>query len=57
MPWKTVFSVQGWGDDVAELYEISWIPSIWLVDKKGILRYFDVRGNDLKTAIYELVAE
>ncbi|MFC2163568.1 peroxiredoxin family protein [Acidobacteriota bacterium] len=57
MPWKTVFSGQGWGDDVAKLYEISWIPSIWLVDKTGTLRYFDVRGEDLKAAIDELVAE
>jgi len=27
------------------------------VDRKGILRYFDVRGEDLKAAIEELLAE
>jgi len=57
MPWNTVFSGKGWSDDVAKLYKIDWIPSIWLVDKKGILRYFDVRGEDLKAAIAELVAD
>lgn len=57
MPWKTVFSGKGWGDDIAKLYRVTWIPSIWLVDKKGILRYFDHRGEDLKSAIEELLAE
>lgn len=57
LPWKRVFSGQGWRDGVAQLYEVNWIPSIWLVDRKGILRYYDVRGDDLKTAIEELVTE
>jgi peroxiredoxin len=57
MPWKTVFSGYGWNDDTARLYEISWIPSLWLVDKKGILRYFDIRGEDLKAAVNQLVNE
>jgi thiol-disulfide isomerase/thioredoxin len=57
MPWNTVFSGKGWRDDAAKLYEISWIPSLWLVDKKGFLRYFDVRGEDLKAAIEGLLAE
>lgn len=51
MPWKTVFSGKGWGDDTALLYKVYWIPSLWLVDREGILRYFDVRGEDLKAAI------
>lgn len=57
MPWKTVFSGKGWGDDIARLYQVTWIPSIWLVDKKGILRYFDHRGEDLKKAIETLLSE
>jgi peroxiredoxin len=57
MPWDTVFSGKGWNDDTAKLYEISSIPSLWLVDKKGILRYFDVRGDELKTAIEKLLGE
>jgi peroxiredoxin len=57
IPWKTVFSGKGWGDDIAKLYGVTWIPSIWLVDKMGILRYFDHRGEDLKSAIEALLAE
>jgi hypothetical protein len=33
------------------------IPAVWLVDKKGVLRYFDVRGEDLKAAVEKLLAE
>lgn len=57
MTWKTVFSGKGWKDPVAKLYKVSWIPSLWLVDKKGVLRYFDYRGEDLKAAIEELLNE
>jgi peroxiredoxin len=57
MPWNSVFSGKGWKDDTAGLYEVSSIPSAWLVDKQGILRYFDVRGEDLKAAVAKLLAE
>ena len=57
MPWKTVFSGKGWNDDTVMLYGILSIPSPWLVDKKGVLRYFDVRGKDLKAAVKKLLAE
>jgi len=57
MPWRTVYSGKGWKDDIAQLYRVSWIPSLWLVDKKGILRYFDYRGEDLKTVIEEMLEE
>ena len=57
VPWSTVFSGKGWKDDAAKLYEISSIPSLWLVDREGILRYFDVRGEDLKAAVEKLLAE
>jgi peroxiredoxin len=57
MPWSTVFSGKGWNDDTAKLYEILSIPAQWLVDKKGVLRYFDVRGEDLKVAVEKLLKE
>lgn len=57
MPWKTVFSGNGFDDDIARLYEVTWVPSYWLVDKKGILRYHDVRGEDLKSTVTHLVNE
>ncbi len=51
------FSGKGWDDDTAKLYGVNSIPSLWLVDKKGVLRYFELRGDDLIKAISELVSE
>lgn len=55
--WELSFSGKGWDDDIVKLYGVNSIPSLWLVDRKGILRYFDVRGEDLRIAIAELVSE
>lgn len=54
--WEISFSGKGWDDDIAKLYGVNSIPSLWLVDRKGILRYFDIRGEELKKAIEELVS-
>ncbi len=55
--WEISFSGKGWDDDIVKLYGVNSIPSLWLVDRKGILRYFDVMGEDLRKAISELVSE
>lgn len=55
--WPIVFGGKGWKDETRELYGVTNIPSTWLVDKKGVLRYFCLKGNDLKNAIAELIKE
>ncbi|MCK4797572.1 MAG: redoxin domain-containing protein [Spirochaetes bacterium] len=55
--WKISFSNKGFNDDTRKLYEVSFIPSYWLIDKKGVLRYFDLRGEKLRKAISELILE
>jgi peroxiredoxin len=57
MPWKKVFSGNGFDDEIAKLYDVSWVPSYWLIDKRGILRYYDVRGEDLRSAVRSLINE
>jgi thiol-disulfide isomerase/thioredoxin len=56
-PGEIVFSGKGFDDDIAQLYEVSWVPSYWLVDRAGVLRYFDVRGKDLASAVKQLIKE
>jgi peroxiredoxin len=34
----------------------SW-PSLWVLDAKGVIRYRDLRGEELTSAVKELVAE
>lgn len=55
MPWIKVFSAKGWSDPVGKLYKISWIPSLWLIDRDGTLRFFDRRGEELRNAVAELM--
>jgi len=55
--WSITYSGKGWGDDTVALYGVRSIPSTWLVDKKGVLRYFGIRGEELGTAVAKLLAE
>ena len=57
LPWKIACSLDGWDDSTAKLYQISATPSTWLIDRKGIVRYYDVRGAKLRQAIEQLIAE
>ena len=57
LPWKIACSWNGWEDATAKLYQISATPSTWLIDRHGVVRYCDVRGEELRKAVETLVAE
>ena len=57
LPWKIACSWDGWNDRTAALYRISATPSTWLIDRRGVVRYCDVRGEELRKAVETLVAE
>jgi len=57
MPWVQYFDGKGWGNKYAQEFGISSIPAMWLLDKKGILRYPSARGPALEARIRELLAE
>ena len=57
LPWKIACSMNGWSDDTAKLYKISATPSTWLIDRKGIVRYYDLRGAELRQAVEQLINE
>jgi hypothetical protein len=50
-------SGQAWNDPTVVRYGVNSIPSLWLIDKKGFLRSFDLKGEELRKAIIELLAE
>lgn len=52
-----LFSGEGWKDETKELYGVKNIPSSWLVDRNGVLRYFGLKGDRLRNAIAELTEE
>ena len=57
LEWPITYSGDGWKDATAALYGVRSIPSIWLIDRKGTLRHFDLREKALHKAIAELIAE
>lgn len=57
LPWKLACSYKGWRDETAMLYKISATPSTWLVDRRGLLRHYNLRGEKMKRAVRHLLAE
>lgn len=56
MTWPQYFDGRGWQSKYAQEFGISSIPSMWLVDTKGILRDLNAR-EDLAAKVGKLLAE
>jgi len=56
MPWPQYFDGQVWKNKFGVEYAIDGIPTMWLVDKKGILRDSNAR-NDLQDKVEKLLTE
>ncbi len=57
MAWPSVYDGQGWSAEVGQHYRVSAIPATFLLDAGGIIRYVDLRGEDLEPAVVELLAK
>jgi thiol-disulfide isomerase/thioredoxin len=57
LEWRFSYSGKGWKDETVMRYGVNSIPSHWLIDKKGILRSFGLKGEKLRKAIALLLAE
>lgn len=56
MTWPQYFEGKGEGNKYGEEFAISGIPTMWLVDKKGVLRELNAREN-LDEKVKKLLAE
>lgn len=45
------------GNQISNLYQVQAIPTTYLIDNKGIIRYANLRGNALENAVRQLVLE
>lgn len=57
IPWPNAFFGRRWDNPVANLYRVYQIPITYLLDKRGIIRFRDVHGEELRAAIQALLAE
>jgi thiol-disulfide isomerase/thioredoxin len=56
MTWPQFFYGEGWGNKFGKQFGITGIPSMWLIDKKGLLR--DTNGRDnLESKVEKMLAE
>jgi len=56
MSWPQYFDGLGWDNEIAKKYEITGIPALWLLDKKGNLRDMS-GGHSLESKVEKLLAE
>lgn len=56
LQWKHSCSGKVWKDKTVTLYGVNSLPSLWVVDKKGFLRSFDVKGEELRKVITVLLS-
>ena len=58
LTWKNhVSELRSWSSSVAALYGVNSIPKTFLLDRKGVIRYQNLRGQQLEDAIKTLLAE
>ncbi len=56
LPWPHQFEGKGWDSSSVRAFHVTAIPSMWLIDRKGIIR--DVRvTEDLAAGVEKLLAE
>jgi peroxiredoxin/outer membrane lipoprotein-sorting protein len=55
MAWPQIFDGKGWETPIAELYGVEAIPNTLLLDRTGKITHLDLRGDDLKNFLPELL--
>ena len=55
LTWNHVSDLKGWDCEPAALYGASSIPHAVLVDPDGIIVAKDLRGDDLRNTLAELI--
>lgn len=55
VPWPIAFFGRRWDNPVANLYRVYQIPTTYLLDKRGIIRFRDLHGEELRAAVRDLL--
>jgi alkyl hydroperoxide reductase subunit AhpC len=55
LSWNQVSDLQGWGNEVAVLYEIQSVPANLLIDPTGKVIAKDLRGEELEKKLAEIL--
>ena len=55
--WPLLHDGKGYDGAAARAYDVRRVPSLWICDRKGRLRYHNLAGADLRRAIAGLIQE
>lgn len=55
--WRSFQNAREGKDSIADEWVVQGWPTIYVIDQKGVIRFKDVRGEELDKAITELLAE
>jgi len=55
--WPVSWLERGYLDEPAKQYMVNSLPSMWLIDRNGVLRHFNVKGDELRDAVAMLLSE
>ncbi len=55
--WPQIFDGRGWNSEVGKSYAVNSIPATFLLDRKGKIRFRDLRGDELYEAVKTLIEE
>lgn len=55
LTWPQVSNLKYWNDPIAKKYNIQSIPAIYILDSNGIIVAKDLRGDQLKAKVKELL--
>ncbi len=55
LTWTQVSNLEGWKDPIALTYKVEEIPSTFILDAKGNIVARNLRGDDLKAKVKELL--
>lgn len=55
LTWTQVSNLKGWKDPIALAYEVEEIPSTFILDSNGNIVAKNLRGEELKAKVKELL--
>jgi peroxiredoxin len=57
LTWNQVSNLKFWQEPIAEQYNVKSIPATFILDEKGVIVAKDLRGEELKAKIIELLGQ
>ena len=57
MPWRQIYDGKGWNTSIALQNSVRRIPTTFLLDRTGKVRYTSLRGRGLSDKVAELLKE